>query len=783
MKVKNFARQILTVAAGIGIIGATLGAAVAQNLESYPQPFIRDGVWNDSVIVVGENAAASDVLGAIEIAASLQANAYSVQSVNQTGTTEFVASTGVKIEKGGNEFNLGDSIYSIDTSLTGDDLPDILADGTYSEREGDTRNDEDYEQELAFASGNGILQYVADEDDDERVDYYLHVDDSGTFYTYTLEFNDYVDYETGSTADASDDWEGSTIEIQGNAYTVTEVRLSGGVLDRMTLMAGETVRWLQQDQPLEVGERTIMVVNVDENGDKCGVEVDGVMRWIDVGSTSTFGSGEESITVGVLDAVTVHSRDYDQDTCEISVGSTEILLEDDAEVQVEGNAIEGTTVSFTEGTPGRLEAISILYEPDEEMFIAQGEAWTDPVFGNWKLAFAGMSQDTEEMEVRTSGDISRFTFTNIEGDEVELQAVDDDSTLGWGFDDEFLGDVFDDTDAEVSRAMLLFDGDYCDGVTDAENCAGISMLVVSAGGEARVIEIADIDEDNERVKVRDITAGTPTTDWRDADGSDLVDVGFASIDLEVDSTNHLLIAHQIQFDDIKTEGEAQLQLVEQADDEVRVILKEDDDGAAPATDVTFRIYMDSDDDQAVALVTNLAYPLTDREQDSDYVTGATTWGTIFTLDNENDDELTIQYPEEQAYGNVFLTPLSAEISSSGALSSAEKINAIPVGIGVLDVDAMDLNKNMIVVGGPCVNEVSADLEGTEGDCSEGYQQGTAKLKMFNWGGKAALLVAGFSAQDTLGASYVLAEYDKYNLSGTESEVAVASLTDISVTPV
>ena len=39
----------------------------------------------------------------------------------------------------------------------------------------------------------------------------------------------------------------------------------------------------------------------------------------------------------------------------------------------------------------------------------------------------------------------------------------------------------------------------------------------------------------------------------------------------------------------------------------------------------------------------------------------------------------------------------------------------------------------------------------------------------------------YSAQDTLGASYVLADYEDYALSGDEVEVVVASLQDISVT--
>jgi hypothetical protein len=117
---------------------------MAADLADYPEPFVSDGIWADSVIVVGEKAKTSDVLGAIEIAASLQAAAYSLQAVEIEGVTESTATAGVKIEKAGNEFNIGDDIQNIDSSFGDEDLPDILADGTYSESKGENDNDEDF---------------------------------------------------------------------------------------------------------------------------------------------------------------------------------------------------------------------------------------------------------------------------------------------------------------------------------------------------------------------------------------------------------------------------------------------------------------------------------------------------------------------------------------------------------------------------------------------------------------------------------------------------------------
>jgi hypothetical protein len=71
--------------------------------------------------------------------------------------------------------------------------------------------------------------------------------------------------------------------------------------------------------------------------------------------------------------------------------------------------------------------------------------------------------------------------------------------------------------------------------------------------------------------------------------------------------------------------------------------------------------------------------------------------------------------------------------------------------------------------------------GNPAECTAGFTPGKAVIKLF--ADKNALLVAGYSAQDTLGACYVLAQYKDYKLSGTEVEVVVADLNTITVNKV
>ena len=82
---KKAIKRILALGAGATMIGATIMGAMALTLADYPKPFVTNGMF-DGTIVVGEHAATSDVLGAIDIAASLQAASYSTEAVEvETG--------------------------------------------------------------------------------------------------------------------------------------------------------------------------------------------------------------------------------------------------------------------------------------------------------------------------------------------------------------------------------------------------------------------------------------------------------------------------------------------------------------------------------------------------------------------------------------------------------------------------------------------------------------------------------------------------------------------------
>ncbi len=150
------------------------------------------------------------------------------------------------------------------------------------------------------------------------------------------------------------------------------------------------------------------------------------------------------------------------------------------------------------------------------------------------------------------------------------------------------------------------------------------------------------------------------------------------------------------------------------------------------------------------------------------------------------DDVTITYPDNQARANVFVTSgvtSTAKADAKEGVITYYETTPISVGAAVLASEAGDVKaKNVILVGGPCANAASSTIMGNPQPCAKGFESGKAMIKLYENAGNVAVLVAGADAADTRRASRVLAMYEKYaaQLKGTEVEVAGTSFTDISV---
>jgi hypothetical protein len=171
--------------------------------------------------------------------------------------------------------------------------------------------------------------------------------------------------------------------------------------------------------------------------------------------------------------------------------------------------------------------------------------------------------------------------------------------------------------------------------------------------------------------------------------------------------------------------------------------------------------------------------------------GLTNYGSLVTLGAAR-ETVTIVYPDEQIKANAIL----GEVAPAELVEVyKEEIRPIRVSIAMLDTEITDLaalDKNVIAVGGPCVNLVSAQAYGfTELTCGApaaeavGITEGQAKIEVFEdiITGKYLVVVVGYSALDTRVASAALQRYDELLTAEAIGNVTAAIVTGTIGAPV
>ncbi|NOQ55486.1 MAG: hypothetical protein GQ477_01625 [Nanohaloarchaea archaeon] len=176
----------------------------------------------------------------------------------------------------------------------------------------------------------------------------------------------------------------------------------------------------------------------------------------------------------------------------------------------------------------------------------------------------------------------------------------------------------------------------------------------------------------------------------------------------------------------------------------------------------------------------------------------TTYGTILVdVENNGDsDVVVIEVPADEVKATVTVSGTGSTVTAAAAVEGGYTPAALPAtGIAKLDSDAEAAKTgNLILVGGPAVNSIVAELAAagktrtatewrTETDGVRDYAD-SALIQAVDdafTDGKTALVVAGYGADDTGNAAYVLQNYAKFadQLAG-KAEVAVTGTTTDAV---
>jgi len=836
-------RKIASVFASAAMICGTIGFAAAA---SYPEPLVAGGTA-DGAVVVGASAAISDWSAAID----LQQNLNSLVSASTTTAADAVTGEAVELYTAGTKLYVNDSLNTVKSVLTKANLPTVLASESFS---GNVDATVTQTIDIGF---NPRITFEKQPTSSDEPAFGLKTSTATANYIYnaTATFSKAVNL---SHADS----EGEPITFFGQKFTIG----SASDYDTLVLLKSAEKISLDSDNPsaeVTVGGETYTIELVSSS------DTSATIRVTDASGNSNTREVAEAASKkigGITIAITSADETNLKLSASLIAGSEKVTLESGSAVTVgeSDTILDGTTVTFTGGVQAMTKlTISIVAAESDLDAIKAGESMTDPVFGSFKLDFAGLnapedSSSREDIKLLTNGDDKMdITFSDYNGDEGTITFGKSTATLiELKRDDEHRNITV------VEREALKYNG----------------YVIVGNEEEGRLLRLSSIKNattgySNDRLEFTDIFSGDPyKTTWSDEGTGNLVvggktyavSMSGASTGANEDYTTRLNYPDSkdndiVIYPTIQTSKGARIFLYEPvtidldswdgSNNDVDEIMIPDGDGytsigfamnttggdiwnitgttsvinttaggesSATVTvgQLTFNftgtstqnqttvyltkpsggnignatavIFEEKDDNNEYQALVAILEPgntgddgvgVSDIERtwstdstsweattpsDSKISKEADLWGTLITIDGSDSDQKTstISYPDEQVYAKLYIAEESAAITP-GTTSSGG-------GGQVVIVKDSEVNsvagKNLIVVGGSCINTVAAKILGSDTPlCAAAFTDATgvgasqyiiktvASPYAAADSGKIAMLVAGYEAADTKNA--------------------------------
>ena len=290
-----------------------------------------------------------------------------------------------KFEKTSTKFHLGDTITGVISSdLDDDQLPGLLADGTYM----DDDNDEfDYTQKITMAASQ--LTMFDDNDyaqDAPTVGFKFAA--NADVLTYTLEFS-----EEPLIADLPT----TTMRILGKDYyvlaaTATKLTLLDSAEDTI-LAEGET-----QTINVDGNTYTVSIGFISDTEVKLTVNGENTNS---LGETETYKLSDGTY-LGVKD-ILYTAKDTGVSKVEFSIGKGKLVLENGQDIKMNEDTLYGMTSTITNSSD-KLTSLTIDWNTEDEVFLTEDSSVTMPGFEAVSLAFDGLHYPAEEaIEVANDG--------------------------------------------------------------------------------------------------------------------------------------------------------------------------------------------------------------------------------------------------------------------------------------------------------------------------------------------------------------------------------------------
>jgi len=793
--------------------GAAIADTTTLDLADYPETFVTDGTFN-GYFVVGENAKITDSLAITEIASNMKIE-------GEETTTEISGDSwqAEDLEMANSDASAGsiqgENLRDVSSYIGKEELG-VLADGVFRT----TDNTYTYSQYLYFdvdnTATNELVKYSEDESGEDDV--FFFIGSGNNIAEYRLEFDSGAKsdiYDATGSASSSGTilkhFEDTQITLSGKEYTVVLAARSQTNSVKLTLMEGATSGSLLEGETeifqLNGDTYNIGLTYVDTTSVQLSVndEITGKLR---VGDIYKLADGKE---VGISEIL---YQGYAGGThkAEFFVGADKLELGDgdisdslsDTELKIDGETIDGANVIITgtdDGSSVSLSAITINIEAQDDYYLPAGSKLSSVIesadddhevlfTNNWDIEFKGLS-NVDSHEIKLDSSSSRkydFVFYDGNDNKVDLPlfyAVDD-TTISFGED-------ADEKCLILKEGVPIYKNDFfvlTGG--DASGGSALSFALEYKGADRSTAT-------SPKIKFKNIGSGNTLEYSIDTSSTA---AGSAVADIKLGGYTFSIVSEAAETNDdfaISISGSDDIDVVDYYGAST-------DFGSIPATNcrdnagigssavtITTADSGDYGNQAPSTIVLTVDATATNQVTISSFTVGGTgnpligesntaygytsIGGMItYTTPGGSPEEFTYDYPKEQRVPLLYLTGAENISSSVGG----NWVSVDTVGTTKLDSEVGDLSEqNLIVVGGPCVNTVAAELLGGSENCEDGFVSGKSVVKLVQNGDNVAMLVIGYGGEETKLASKVVANRWT-ELSGDEVEITGDNYIDAEI---
>ncbi len=757
MKIKRLiAGSLAAAATGFGLMMG--GLAVSTFSDGMGTTFFEktDSTYTSPLVAVGDTAGIVDVIGATDIAASFVSN-YAVEekTVASGGASRSVAN-GILVDSDLNKTYIGKTFNTVKSVITESDLPDLLKTYTFTDMNATTST---YTQKIVPSPDAQVVAAFSIPSGETVPSLHVPVTTSDTPYNLTLTFIGGLDPTAVDTT--------YKLTMFGKEYTFGNTHTNATL--EFYSSAGAQIVDLSgagDEESVTVGTQTFTIAlnGWDTGGTKAYVAVNGESyTWNELGTYTVSGV---KFYVQTVDVVYTGAQEA-TGMAKIFVGTDKLKLIHGQQIQ-KNDVTKNTYVYMSSTLATKINSITFEVYPNDDVIIKEDTSMADPVFGSFETVISdmtpGMTDDSRDLIKLTSDSSNvRLTFTNKDG-------------MAYTNIPVFYGN---ESGALHKKTNNVYDfwTTECNTSTGMYNISKGDYFVVSSGDYSYILKYTSYNYDTADsaktyVTFTDLSTNSAYKIYPNV--NEKLTVGSLEFPVTWGGNTAKTVCVSLNGDgdynedtvNMTTEGYAKIDLTNAGN----VLITEDD------------LYtVSGSNDPATAVVnTSASYSSTAGVRFdvdvSEYQVGTnnewkyiTSYGSYIHISGDNNGRNSIElYNPGQRPSAVNIAIGTNPVISTVAGAAGGTYNAAipitnPIAKFASEITAdSTLDKNLILVGGPCVNTIVKTLLNTEWNTTDscGYwlrehetlsTAGNGMLKIVEdvfGSGKKALIVAGTSGDDT-----------------------------------